>query len=737
MHLKLSEDQQMIRETVARLFREQVTPERLRAAERSGMDSALWTTLLHSGLPLMRLPESAGGGGHALLDAVLVAEQAGRCLVPAPLIEVMVATRLLGLLETPAAAEIIGHVAEGSVITLLPQMADAETAVQIPGAAAAEALLMLTGEQIWYVPLSGVEATPVSAGADLYCHARESLEQVAGRRLLAEGGQARSAFLACVEEWHLLTAALLTGLGRRSLEMAAAYAGERRQFGRLIGEYQGVAHPLADALTDIEGAGLLVWRAVWALSQGRQGSAAIAMASWWVATAVPRAAGCALRTFGGYGVSLEYDIQLYFLRAEYWALRFGHPDDVLIRVAEGLLGEGEEPLPEPGEVTVEFGSGQEALHWAERARAFFRSEMSPALHAHAHHSVAGYHPEFNRRLAQAGLLFPHWPVEYGGQQCSDFVAAAVAEVFEEFGWERITSPITNQVAQIIMKYGDEALKSEALPAFARGEKLACLGFTEPASGSDVFAAATRAVQESGQWRITGQKIFTTAANVADYIFLLTRTDANLPKHVGLTLFVVPLSLPGIAIHAVETMQDERTNIVYLDGVRVDDRYRVGDVNGGLAVMLDTLALEHGGNQYRLNYQSMFTAAVSLAKRRHSSGGRLIDGERARRCLAAVATRVVLAECLCHKAIWAGGDRQNEAPAIGPMSKLFSTECYRQDAAALMALFAPLGPTSDDRDAEQIDLGYRQSIGMTIYGGTSEIHRSIIAEQALGMPKSRH
>src|SRR5690606_34139395 len=183
---------------------------------------------------------------------------------------------------------------------------------------------------------------------------------------------------------------------------------------------------------------------------------------------------------------------------------------------------------------------------------------------------------------------------FGGREKTAFEMAALQEVFEEYNWQRITAPITNQVAQIVMRFATEAVQHEVLPRFASGESLACLGFSEPSSGSDVFAAKTRAVRtEDGDWLIDGQKIFTTAANLADYVFLLVRTNPDVPKHAGLTLFLVPMDLPGIEVHPVYTLQDERTNITYLSNVRVADRYRVGEIDGGTAVMAATLELEHG------------------------------------------------------------------------------------------------------------------------------------------------
>lgn len=737
MNLNLSDDQLLLRDTVAKLFKTESSPIRVRAAEATGFDAKLWAQLVAIGLPVMRMPESAGGAGLGLLEAVLLAEEAGRHLASVPLAEALVAGRLLAQLG-PEAAPWLERVQGGALVTLLPGAIQPGTAQVVNGATVAEALLALDGDTVVLITGAAPEAPQPNLGAAALAPCILGGPGATGtRHVLARGDAARDAFLAAVEEWKLLTAAMLAGLGKQALEMAAAYSRERQQFGRPIGGYQGIAHPLADALTEIEGAQLLVWRAIWSIAEGSDDAAAgISKAYWWATQSVARAVARALHTFGGYGVSLEYDIQLYYRRGKAWSLLAGDPQEELQRVADRLWGGAVVPLPETGELGIHFGCGKEAALFAADARRFFEENLTDALKAHAHHSVAGFHPDFNRQLAEAGLLYPHWPEEFGGQDRTPFEMAALAEVFEEFNWERMTAPITNQVAQIVMRFGTEAVKREVLSKFATGSSLACLGFSEPDAGSDVFAAKTRAVRDGDDWLINGQKIFTTAANLADYVFLLVRTNPDVAKHAGLSLFLVPLGLPGVEIQAVHTLQDERTNITYYADVRVPDRYRIGEVDGGLAVMAATLELEHGGNQYRLSYANMFKHIVHWAQETRRDGRPLIEYPDVRLRLARVAVHTGVAECLCHRAIWGVSHRVPGRAAFGPMSKLFSTEFYQRDACDLMDLAAPDSLFPGREGLGHVEIGYRQSIGMTIYGGTSEIHRSLIAEQALGMPRSR-
>lgn len=737
MNLELSHEQQLSSDAVGRLLATESSPARVRAAEAAGFDPDLWAQLVAMGVLSIRVPESDGGSGLGLIDAVLVAEQAGRHLASVPLAEAMAATGLLARLPGMLAAGLLADALEGSPVMLLPQLVRSGELQAVP-VIAGGVVLALDGDAVIAVRhMTG----PVDAnlGADtLALRSLAGQDSAIGRQVVAQGAEARDAFFAALEEWKLLKAAMLAGLARRALELAADYSRERHQFGKAIGSFQGIAHPLADSLTDVDGARLLVWRAIWAIAQGSPEAAAnVSMAWWWATQSSANAVARALHTFGGYGVSLEYDIQLYYRRAKAWALLAGDPRQELYAVADRLWqADLHVPLPDAGALAMRFDSGDAARAFGDEVRAFFRENMTDELKRHAHHSVAGYHAGFHAKLAQAGLLFPHWPAQFGGRDKTPFDMAELGEVFEEFNWQRITGPVTNQVAQIVMRFAAPEVKDEVLPRFASGAALACLGFTEPSCGSDVFAARTRAVRDGEGWVIDGQKIFTTAANLADYIFLLVRTGAEIPKHAGLTLFLVPMSTPGIEVQAVHTMQDERTNITYLSQVRVPDRYRIGEVDGGAAVMAATLELEHGGDQYRISYSNMYRHALAWARTTLRDGRPMLEQPDVRARLARVAVHTTIARDLCYRAIWAITEQVPGRASFGPMSKLFSTERYHFDAADLMDLAAPWSLFSGNEGLGHVEIGYRQSIGMTIYGGTSEIHRSLIAEQGLGMPRSR-
>ena len=157
----------------------------------------------------------------------------------------------------------------------------------------------------------------------------------------------------------------------------------------------------------------------------------------------------------------------------------------------------------------------------------------------------------------------------------------------------VTWGTTAMVARSVAKFGSPELQSEVMPKVFSGEVRLCLGYTEPEGGSDIATCKTRAVRDGDGWIINGSKMFTTGAHKCQYVFLITNTDPEAPKHKSLTMFLVPLDSAGIDIQGIRTVDGDRTNIVYYSDVRVDDKYRLGEVNAGWTVLREPLNTEHG------------------------------------------------------------------------------------------------------------------------------------------------
>ncbi|MDD3798120.1 MAG: acyl-CoA dehydrogenase [Novosphingobium sp.] len=695
MNLDLDEQQMLMAETADRFFKARSSMAGAREIG-GGVSLPLWRETAEMGFVAMRMPEDAGGAGAGLLDAALVCEAAGRTVAPIPLADSMAGYRLLTKLGGDVARQMLDAIEE-MPLALFPQ----------------DGATVLTCE-------SGAVTATTPCGEAI---------------TVAEGNEIPVLFEQAREETAILRSAYLVGAMTQAIELASAYACEREQFDRPIGSFQGIAFPLAESITDAEGGRLLNWHAICSIAEGSKNAAAlVAMAQWWTAKSARIAATRSLRTFGGYGLSLEYDIHLYFNAINRMALAGGDPDKALLAAGNRLWMDGKVALPDTGETGIETGLGAEAEAFRQEVRRFFEAEMTPELRAKAHHSTEGHDPEFHRKLAAAGLAYPDWPKKWGGREAGAMEVTALGRVFEEYRWTRVPIGTTNMGARMVMKFGSSELQEEVLPPIAEGRALGCLGFTEPGSGSDMFAARTRAVRDGDDWLISGQKMFTTGAHISDYILLIARTDPDKPKHRGITIFFFPMSLPGITIQPVHTLQDERTNITFFDEVRVPDRYRLGEVDGGLAVMAAAMEIEHGGEGYHINHRSLMEAVEQWSHAPGAGGKRPIDDPAIRAAAAKVATHMEIADLLCRRATWAG-EAAKGSRSTGPMAKLFATEIYMHDAADMVALAAPASLRHETPALAEIEDRHRQSISQTIYGGTSEVHRGIIAQYALNLPRA--
>jgi len=734
MQLEPGDDQKMLADMFGRFLDQHSSIERVRAALPSGFDAVLWKGLAEQGAFSIRIPEQAGGLGLGIFDAVLLMEEAGRALASGPLAEAIVALRLLVQLDPMDTCGLHAAALAGQkVVTLALHDIASQPEQLVAGGAVAEAVIARAGSQIILMQPGeqpGREE-PTLASTPI---ARLRLDR-GERTVLAEGAAAIAIFVAALEEWKLLVAAALIGLSKESIRIAAHYACERAQFGRPIGSYQAISHPLAQAIIEVDAGRLLLWRTIGEIAQGAQSAAAsVSIAAWWACVTAERAVAQALHTFGGYGLTLEYDIHLFNLRAKAWPLVLGDPELLLQEASRRRYQKEAASLPEAGAIDVELGLGGEAEALSAELSAFFDANLTPDLRARAHYSFDGHDAGFHRKLGEAGLLYPAWPRHMGGRAASVYAVQAALQVWHDNAWTTHMQATCNMVGYIMDRFGTDTLKSEALSRVASGEAGCALGFTEPGSGSDVFAAKTRAIRDGDGWRIEGQKMFTSGAESADYVLLLARTDVDAPKHKGLTMFIVPLKAAGVTIHPVHTFQDERTNVTFYDGVLVADSYRLGEIGGGLKVMAASLEIEHAMTLVK-EHEHLLAAAERFCQATTRNGRPMIESPSVQVRLTRVAANVAASEVMNFRALWAAAEVKPEF-AYGPASKMFSSEVYKSDAFDLLNMTAPESLAFASRDAAFINQCFRHSQVATVYGGTSEIHRSMVAEKQLGLPRTR-
>jgi alkylation response protein AidB-like acyl-CoA dehydrogenase len=299
----------------------------------------------------------------------------------------------------------------------------------------------------------------------------------------------------------------------------------------------------------------------------------------------------------------------------------------------------------------------------------------------------------------------------------------------------VTWGTTAMVARSVARFGSAELQDEVLPGVFSGHVRLCLGYTEPEGGSDIATCKTRAVRDGNGWIINGSKMFTTGAHNCQYVFLITNTDPDAQKHKSLTMFLVPLNSPGIEIQGIRTVDGDRTNIVFYSDVRVDDKYRLGDVNAGWTVLREPLNTEHGAvtaapdglqDVSIMMHQAGFMAdaldkAAAKVGERDPNGRRLIDDSSVAYRLGRSAARM---------------EASLSAPSI--FGRVALAQTMRDISPDLMDILGtastlPLGTdgAADNGAAEYV---YRFAPLVGIYGGTLEVFRNMIAQYMLGLGK---
>jgi alkylation response protein AidB-like acyl-CoA dehydrogenase len=287
---------------------------------------------------------------------------------------------------------------------------------------------------------------------------------------------------------------------------------------------------------------------------------------------------------------------------------------------------------------------------------------------------------------------------------------------------------TAMVARAIEQFGSAALKDEVFDKTLSGHFRLCLGYTEPEGGSDVATCKTRAVRDGDGWIINGSKMFTSNAQNASYVFLITNTDPEAPKHKSLTMFLVPLDSPGVEIQALRTVDGDRTNITYYSDVRIDDRYRIGEVNGGWGVLREALNDEHGTVE-RLDDGLQKVAAMS----EHV----LLLAEAADKVAALSAD-----EDSVKYRLGRGIARMEAAMSTPDMfGRVANAQAMREVSLDLMDIMGaastlPVGEKGavGDGGAEYV---FRLAGPTGIYGGTLEVFRNMIAQHALGLGRPNY
>ncbi|MGW5108693.1 acyl-CoA dehydrogenase family protein [Nocardia sp. NPDC004123] len=347
--------------------------------------------------------------------------------------------------------------------------------------------------------------------------------------------------------------------------------------------------------------------------------------------------------------------------------------------------------------------------------------------------------EIVRRLGRDGYLVMGWPKEYGGQGLSMIDQMIFTEEAAVAGVP-IPFLTVNTVGPTIMRFGTEEQKAFFLPKIAAGELHFSIGYSEPEAGTDLASLRTRAVPDGDDYIINGQKMWTSLVEYADYIWLATRTDPDVAKHKGLSVFIVPTTADGFSWTKVHTMAGAGTSATYYSDVRVPATSMVGGLNRGWNLITNQLNHERvalsiaAPMQEALRQVHVWAQDTELA-----DGSRVIDQEWVRLHLARVHANTEYQKLRSWK-MASDADTGELAPAEASATKVFGTEFATEGYRLLMEVLGADSIVRFDSAGTllrgRVELYHRASLINTFGGGTNEVQRDIIAATALGLPVTR-
>ncbi len=672
-----------------------------RAAEHEPAEAfaSTWKAVTEMGVATIGLPEAAGGGGGSPLDQAVALEACAHELVPGPLLGPAVAAALLG--RTTRVAEQLG---DGAVVALALGGAvwdlPSATHVLLPDAedrwfvVAAEALV---GDGRHGEPAVGFDLTrrfgslPEGAAVSGRDHGVpvEGLTHDLVRRTAVTFAAAEAA-----------------GLARWCLATAVEHATVREQFGRPIGSFQAVKHLCAEMLETAEAVTAAAWDvATVALGDDEQWAFAADVAEVTCFDGAVEVAKTCIQVLGGIGFTFEHDAHLYLRRA--LALR-------------GLLGREERAA---GRLT------RRAVDGVRRRLEVDLEGRDEQVRAEVRATVESVAAAADTRsaLVGAGYLAPHWPAP-AGVGADPVLQLVIDQELARAGVERPDLVIAGWALPTILEHGTPEQRDRFVGPSLLGDLVWCQLFSEPGSGSDLASLRTRAERVEGGWRLSGQKVWTSVAERADWGICLARTDPDVPQHQGISYFLVDMRSSGVDVRPLREITGEALfNEVFLDDVLVPDDCLVGGLGDGWKLARTTLANERVAMAtHRLDRSTeravALAAAGDLEPTQEVSVGRAVT-------LSTVCSLLGVRTVLRSLAGQGPGAESSVAKLLGVRN--------RQDGAELvLSLLGDRVVTAAAGDTE-VQEAAREMLNtrcLSIAGGTTQILRNVVGERILGLPR---
>lgn len=782
MNFDFSGEQNMLREEVRKyLVQESPTSAARALLDDGGTHSVpVWQGLVDLGATSLMLPDACGGAGLGAFELCVVAEEVGRQLCPVPLASTLYLATQVVLLGSSVAqqARWLGPVARGAIgafaapldgvldRTNLPRFANGRLSGSVPlvadGSAAAWAVVLAVGadgQPVWVVsdlaagltrrPLAALDPSKPFAAWTFEAASAEALDAVPDAARLLARVRDRAAVLVAFEQ---------LGAADAALEMAVAYARERRAFGRTIGSYQGIKHKLADLYNGNQLARVHCYYGAWALAADAASAdgapelaAAAAAARISAAAAATQAAHEGLHVHGGMGFTWELDCHLFMRRARQQAVLLGHEHAWREQLAAALEQRLDATVEPAATRTVQTAGSMDFDDSPEEAT--FRAECRAWLNANAELKSASdtlYRPgatgeqrmadarAWQARKAAGGFGAITWPKALGGRGGTPIQELIWRQ--EEGRYNVPTGAFSVSLGMVIpavMAHSSNEVRAKHIAPALSGEHLWCQLLSEPGAGSDlgmVRLRAERCTDGRDGWILNGQKVWTSLAQFAQYGLVLARTDPGVPKFDGLTSFFIDMQSPGVSIRPIRQPSGEADfNEVFLEDVFVPDSQRVGPEGAGWKVTLTALMSERLSIGGVLPPDLWRTLGKMMRDTAFAGAPALRDGRFRERLadLYVAAHGLWLLQC---RALTALGKGREPGPEMSGAKNLVAqtVQSFARIAIDLQGPLGVLAAAGRGGESAMIERLWWGAAGMRIAGGTDEIVRNSIGERVLGL-----
>ena len=732
-----------------------------------GFERGVWQEMADLGWLAILIPEAHGGLGLGLREVTAIAEEIGQQLMPEPFIAgaVHATAALCQLPDSELKSSLLAQMADGSLIVGLAWQ---EALGQLdPESSATTALahggdVVLNGRKQFVIPASGADGWMVSATQDnkeklfwvpagTACLTLSDVQRVDGNVVcdllfadaripaaneLAAGDAVHAAITTANDMARIAQGAELLGTIRRSMALTLDYLNTRQQFGKPIGSFQVLKHRTVDGYVQMELASSCISDALNVLDVDSSRLSVLASrVKARCAHAALLVTRMAIQLHGAMGCTDECDVGLYLKRAFHLSAWLGNAAKNRQRYftlqqhgseqAEAFTGEREIPRDADWENMPE-------AEFRETVRSFFRQNYPEAMRNAPHRLHWHEIKDWYMTLSRQGWVAPAWPKKFGGMGLPPAKMLAYVEEQERHGVARAPDMGIVMIGPLLIQRGSEAQQQQFLPKILAGEHIWCQGYSEPGAGSDLAALRTEALIDGDEFVVTGHKIWTTLAQDATHMFTLVRTDKTAKKQAGISFLLIDLSAPGVTIRPIKDIGGvEDFCEVFLDQVRVPRANLVGELNQGWGIAKALLGFE------RIFLGSPKQSTYALGQLRALAQARGLFEQPAFTARFAE-LQLDVADLSAAYTYFADIVKRGEAlPPSVSLLKIWSAETYQRICMMLVESADDHGGSNSDGDFGSLQLDVLavlfNSTPATIYGGSSEIQRDIVAKHVLHLP----